>query len=74
MTEAQVMSAPPTFLDLALASSFCSEMTAIIPESMGKLASTILLEEVQQALDRGVTFQIEIMDLMMQTKEILNHQ
>jgi len=74
MTEAQVMSAPPTFLDLALASSFCSEMTSIIPESMGKFASTILLEEVQQALDRGVTFQSEILDLMMQTEEILNHQ
>ncbi len=32
MTEAQVMSSPePTFLDLALAASFCSEMAALIP-------------------------------------------
>jgi hypothetical protein len=64
MTEAQIMSTPPTFLDLALASSFCTEMASLIPESMREVASATLLEELNQAQNRGIRLPNEILDLL----------
>ena len=60
LTEAQIMSKPPSFLDLALASSFCNEMAALIAPSedvvssssslatLSKIASTTLLDELKK--------------------------
>ena len=47
MTEAQVMSTPPSFLDLAQASSFCSEMLALVPENLIPTAYKALEYELQ---------------------------
>ncbi len=52
MTEAQVMSKPPSFLDVAQASSFCSEMFALIPENLMDVA----LDALRKELDSGVKF------------------
>ena len=51
MTEAKQISNPPTTLDLALASSFISEILALIPTTTGTLqtyASTVMAEELQR--------------------------
>jgi hypothetical protein len=46
MTEASVISNPPSFLDLAMVSSFCSEMTTLIPEDLMDVASKFLRNEL----------------------------
>ena len=55
MTEAQVMSKPPSFLDIAQASSFCSEIFALIPENLMDIA----LDALQKELESGVKFSNE---------------
>mmetsp|Transcript_28606 Transcript_28606/g.69296 ORF Transcript_28606/g.69296 Transcript_28606/m.69296 type:complete len:324 (+) Transcript_28606:109-1080(+) len=45
MTEAKVISSPPTSVDLALATSFTSEVWNLIPEDLTELASKSLLSE-----------------------------
>jgi len=52
MTEAKMMANPPSFLDKALAASFCTEMLALIPESLLDLASNYALEEVKSTEHR----------------------
>ena len=51
MTEAKIISRsnmePLTFLDMALASSFCSEMLGLVPEEYGSIASEVLVDEVK---------------------------
>jgi len=71
MTEAQILSTPPTFLDLALTSSFCAEMASLVPESLGEVASATLLEELRLAQIRGVIFPNEILDLL-QSLDVTN--
>lgn len=55
MTEATIMSKPPTFLDKTQATSFISEMFALVPENLQNVASKALKEE----LDSGVHFSNE---------------
>ncbi len=80
MTEAQIMSSPdPSFLDLALTGSFCSEMAALIPspsslndagndesyfESLAKHASVTLLRELRSQSSRGVRFSAEVYSIL----------
>ncbi|CAJ1942260.1 unnamed protein product [Cylindrotheca closterium] len=45
MTEAQEISSTPTFVDLALATSFTSEIWNLVPEDLVQLASNSLLSE-----------------------------
>lgn len=45
MTEAKVISSPPSFVDLALATSFTSEVWNLIPDGMTELASQSFLSE-----------------------------
>ncbi|KAL3931683.1 MAG: hypothetical protein SGBAC_011196 [Bacillariaceae sp.] len=45
MTEAKVIESPPTFVDLALTTSFISEIWNLIPEDLVQLASESLLSE-----------------------------
>lgn len=70
LTEAQVMSTPPSFLDLALASSFCTEMAALITPSednvnssssmatLSNIASTTLLHELKELRGRDIPEEI----------------
>jgi hypothetical protein len=55
MTEAQQLSSPPTFLELALAGSFISEMTALIPEDSRyqTVAAQTLETELRNLMIRG---------------------
>ena len=64
MTEAKRMSNPPSFLDLALASSFCAEMAALIPESLADVASMTFLNELQAAHTRGIFLPIPIYEIL----------
>ena len=50
MTEAQIMSKPPTFLDKAQVSSFCTEMFALIPENLMDVALDALEEELKSGI------------------------
>ena len=50
MTEAQIMSKPPTFLDMAQASSFCAEMFALIPENLLSTAVMTLEDELKSGV------------------------
>jgi hypothetical protein len=47
LTEAKKVSEPLSFLDVALARSFCTEMLSLIPETYYSLASDIMLKELQ---------------------------
>mmetsp|Transcript_11500 Transcript_11500/g.21503 ORF Transcript_11500/g.21503 Transcript_11500/m.21503 type:complete len:351 (+) Transcript_11500:97-1149(+) len=64
MTEAKEMSDPPTFLDLALASSFVSEIVSMIPETLRSMASKTLLEELIQTDKKGIHLSREIYDIL----------
>jgi len=52
MTEAKLISQPPSFLDLAQVSSFCSEMLALVPEKLLPIAS----KELEKELNSRITF------------------
>jgi hypothetical protein len=67
LTEAKVLVPPLSFLDVALMSSFCTEMSALIPESLLVVASTALLHELQALEQKGV-------DLSDQTYDVLRNQ
>lgn len=64
MTEAKEMSNPPTFLDLALASSFISEIVSLIPETVASMASKTLLEELILVETKGIHLSKEIYDIL----------
>ena len=57
MTEAKIISRsdgePISFLDMALASSFCSEMLGLVPEEYGSVASKALVDELKEMEARG---------------------
>jgi hypothetical protein len=54
MTEAQVIKEPLTFVDVALISSFCTEVINLIPESQLEVASQALLSELSLLTERGI--------------------
>lgn len=47
LTEAAELKPPLSFIDVALISSFCTEMAALIPDSLLPVASTALLDELK---------------------------
>eukprot|EP00746_Dinoflagellata_sp_MGD_P026365 gnl/MRDRNA2_/MRDRNA2_162134_c0_seq1.p1 gnl/MRDRNA2_/MRDRNA2_162134_c0~~gnl/MRDRNA2_/MRDRNA2_162134_c0_seq1.p1 ORF type:complete len:392 (+),score=67.02 gnl/MRDRNA2_/MRDRNA2_162134_c0_seq1:149-1177(+) len=64
LTEAQVMSTPPSFLDLAAASSFCAEMLSLIPAKFSYMVSTTLQTELEALDSRGLSLQSEVYDTL----------
>lgn len=53
MTEAKVLADPPTFVDIALAGSFCSEIFNLVSERMMSTASASLLSELAKLAANG---------------------
>eukprot|EP00310_Coccolithus_braarudii_P019112 CAMPEP_0183342712 /NCGR_PEP_ID=MMETSP0164_2-20130417/8774_1 /TAXON_ID=221442 /ORGANISM="Coccolithus pelagicus ssp braarudi, Strain PLY182g" /LENGTH=262 /DNA_ID=CAMNT_0025513381 /DNA_START=1 /DNA_END=786 /DNA_ORIENTATION=- len=49
MTEARILESPPTFLDLALANGFISEIRALIPQSQAARFEVAISRELQAA-------------------------
>lgn len=72
MTEAQTMASPPSFLDLALASSFCSEIIALIPVSLAEIASKTFFDELSAFHSQGVYFPLPIYELLREQDVLLN--
>lgn len=64
LTEAQELRLPLSFLDVALLSSFCTEMAALIPESLLPVASTALLQELNALQQRGLVLSNEAYDAL----------
>jgi hypothetical protein len=64
MTEAQLFKEPLSFVDVALASSFCTEMLTLIPETLYPFASMALLQELQSAEQRGTHIPDEIYNVL----------
>ena len=52
LTEATELNPPLSFLDRTLISSFCTEMAALIPDSLLLVASNALLDELKM-LEQG---------------------
>lgn len=75
LTEAQIMGSPePSFLDVALASSFISEMTALIPESLVQTASNTFLDELTKAHLKGIIFPFSIYELFKDQSSLINFE
>ena len=73
MTEAQTMSTPtPSYLDLALASSFISEIIALIPTSLMEVASKTFLDELSALHSRGEYLPLPIYELLREQEVLLN--
>lgn len=72
MTEAQIMSNPPSFLDFALASSFCAEIVSLIPETLTDVASKTFFDELSAAHSQGVYFPISIYEMLQNQSILLN--
>lgn len=64
MTEAKKLNPPLSFLDGTLISSFCTEMAALIPDSLLPVASSALLSELRALEHRGVTLSNEAYDAL----------
>lgn len=77
MTEAKVLAPPLTFLDVALMSSFVTEMLALIPEPLLPVASMALLQELQDLKLKGVHLSDQVYDVLrsqpFMSQEILNY-
>lgn len=72
-TEAQQMASPnPSFMDLALASSFCSEIIALIPSSLMDVASRTLVDELNTLHSRGEYFSLPVYELLREQEVLLN--
>lgn len=72
-TEAQQMASPnPSFLDLALALSFCSEIIALIPNSLMDIASKTLVDELNILHLRGEYLPLPIYELLREQEVLLN--
>lgn len=75
LTESRQMNNPPSFLDLAVASSFCTEMINLIPTKYLDMASKVLLDELQSCESRGVVISSEIFELLVNQYNIIsNHE
>ena len=53
LTESKELKKPLSFLDVALLSSFCTEMAALIPEPLLPVASRALLDEIKALEQKG---------------------
>jgi protein tyrosine/serine phosphatase len=51
-------------LDVALLSSFCTEMSALIPEPLLPVASMALLQELQALEQKGVHLSDQVYDVL----------
>lgn len=68
MTEAQILQHPPSsFLDKTLMVSFCTEMIALIPDSLATVAADSVRAEVARLAAQGT-------HLSPQAQEILDSQ
>ena len=73
LTEAQTMTTPtPSYLDLALASSFISEIVALIPTSLMDTASKTLVDELLALHSRGEYLSLPIYELLREQEVLLN--
>jgi hypothetical protein len=74
LTEAREMSSPPSFLDLALANSFLSELITLIPNEYMAFASKLLLEELIHAeIRRDAAFSRDIFELLENQTAIMSN-
>jgi hypothetical protein len=76
MTEAQTIAKPttPSFLDLALASSFISEIIALIPSSLMDIASKTFCDELSAMHSRGEHLSLPIYELLREQEVLLNQK
>jgi len=73
LTEAQTMTTPtPSYLDLALASSFISEIVALVPTSLMDTASKTLVDELLALHSRGEYLSLPIYELLGEQEVLLN--
>lgn len=73
MTEAQTMAFPtPSFLDLALASSFISEIIALIPTSLMETASNAFVDDLSALHSRGEYLSLPVYELLREQEVLLN--
>ena len=73
MTEAQTISTPtPSYLDLALASSFISEILALIPTSLMEVASKTFVDELSALHSREEYLSLPIYELLREQEVLLN--
>jgi hypothetical protein len=74
LTEAREMITPPSFLDLALANSFLSELITLIPDQLMTFASKILLEElVRTESGKEHKFSRDILELLQNQNSIMSN-
>jgi hypothetical protein len=73
MTEARVMTTPPTFVDIALVGSFCSEIFNLVPEKLVPAASTSLVSELMKLEATGDRLSKEVYDVL-QGQTILSEE
>jgi hypothetical protein len=73
MTEAKVVTTPPTFVDIALVGSFCSEIFNLIPENLVPAASTSLLSELMKLEATGDRLSKEVYDVL-QSQTVLSEE
>jgi hypothetical protein len=64
MTEARVVKEPLSFVDLALAGSFCTEIMSLVPDSLLAHASERVVQELKTIEARGVQFPREFYDIL----------
>lgn len=73
MTEAQTLATPtPSYLELALASSFVSEIIALIPPSLMDTASQTFLDELSALHARGEYLSLPIYALLRDQEVLIN--
>jgi hypothetical protein len=64
MTEARVVKEPFSFIDLALAGSFCTEIMSLVPDSLLAHASETVVQELKAIEARGLHFPREFYDIL----------
>jgi hypothetical protein len=66
MTEARVLKQPFSFIDLALAGSFCTEIMSLVPDSLRDHASETAVQELKtiEASRGGIQFPREFYDIL----------
>ena len=65
------MKSPLSFVDLALISSFCTEIISLIPENLLDVASTSLLSEMMKIEANGTHLPNEVYKIL-QSQSILS--
>jgi hypothetical protein len=64
MTEARVVKEPFSFIDLALAGSFCTEIMSLVPDPLLAHASETVVQELKTIEARGIQFPREFYDIL----------